>query len=154
MWSWTGLRARRPSANNTRGFTLIEVLVAFAILALTLAALMQVFAAGLRSSDAVDRHLMATMLARSVLDDLGAEIPIVAGERSGEIGQGYRWIVRIQPAATIPAIAIADWVQTPYEVQVEVTWNDRPITRLTTLRVVADPTSLSNATGDAISPER
>lgn len=154
MWSWTGLRAQPPSSSSAGGFTLIEVLVAFAILALTLAALMQVFTAGLRNSDAVDRHLMATMLARSVLDDLGAEIPIIAGERSGEIEQGYRWIVRIQPSATIPTVAIADWVQTPYEVQVEVTWNGRPITNLTTLRVVAEPTSMSNATGDVNSPER
>ena len=154
MWSWTGLRARPRSSSSARGFTLIEVLVAFAILALTLAALMQVFTAGLRSSDAVDRHLMATMLARSVLDDLGAEIPIAAGERSGEIEQGYRWIVRIQPSATIPSVAIADWVQTLYEIQVEITWNDRPITTLTTLRVVAELDTTFNATGDAASPEQ
>jgi general secretion pathway protein I len=154
MWSWTGSRARPRSSSSARGFTLIEVLVAFAILALTLAALMQVFAAGLRSSDAVDRHLMATMLARSVMDDLGAEIPIAAGERSGEIEQGYRWTVRIQPSATIPSVAIAEWMQTPYEIQVEVTWNDRPIMRLTTLRVVAEPTSMPNATGDAMWPGR
>jgi general secretion pathway protein I len=152
MWSWTGLRAQPRSSSSARGFTLIEVLIAFAILALTLAALMQVFGAGLRSSDAVDRHLMATMLARSILDDLGAEIPIAAGERTGEIGQGYRWTVRIQPSTTIPPIAIAEWVQTPYEVQVEVTWNDRPITKLTTLRVVAEPTSVSDATDNGISP--
>lgn len=154
MWSWTGLRARPRSSSSARGFTLIEVLVAFAILALTLAALMQVFAAGLRSTDAVDRHLMATMLAKSVLDDLGTEIPIAAGESSGEIEQGYRWIVRIQPSAAIPSVAVAEWVQTPYEIQVEITWNDRPITRLTTLRVVAEPSSMSDATGNAISPER
>jgi general secretion pathway protein I len=152
MWSWTGLRARPPSSSSGRGFTLIEVLVAFAILALTLAALMQVFTAGLRSADAVDRHLMATMLARSILDDLGAEIPIITGERSGEIEQGYRWTVRIRPSAAIPSVAIADWVQTAYEIQVEVTWNDRPITRLTTLRLVAEPSSMSGATGNAASP--
>lgn len=148
MWSWTGLRAQCPSRSSAKGFTLIEVLVAFAILALTLAALVQVFAAGLRSSGAVDRHLMATMLAKSVLDDVGAEIPIAAGERSGEIEQGYRWIVRIRPSATVPPVAIADWVQTPYEVQVEITWNDRPVTKLTTLRVVAEPTSMSSAPGN------
>lgn len=154
MWSLTGLRARPRSPSSARGFTLIEVLVAFTILAFTLAALIQVFTAGLRSSDAVDRHLMATMLARSVLDDLGAEIPVAAGETSGELEQGYRWIVHIQPSTTVPSVAIADWVQTPYEVQVEITWHDRPVAKLTTLRLAAEPTSMPNAAGNVSSPER
>lgn len=139
MWWWTGLRVRFPSSSSARGFTLIEVLVAFAILALTLAALLQVFATGLRSADAIDRHLMATMLARSVLDDVGTEIPIVAGEQSAEIEQGYRWTVRILPSGTIPPVAEAEWVTVPYEVQVEIAWNGRPITTLTTLRLAAEP---------------
>jgi general secretion pathway protein I len=141
MWLWTGLPARFPSSSSARGFTLIEVLVAFAILALTLAALMQVFTTGLRSADAVDRHLMATMLARSVLDDVGTEIPIVAGEQSAEIEQGYRWTVRILPSGAIPPVAEAEWITVPYEVQVEVAWNGRPVTTLTTLRLAAEPGS-------------
>ena len=65
MSSWTGLQAPFRSSNSGSGFTLIEILVAFAILALTLTALLQVFTSGLRNVDAADRHLMATMLARS-----------------------------------------------------------------------------------------
>ncbi len=138
MWSWTGLRARFRSSNRAGGFTLIEVLVAFAILALTLAALLQVFSAGLRSFGAADRHLMATMLARSVLEDVGTEIPIVAGEMSDEVEDGYRWTVRIFPSDTISPVADADWIQVPYEVQVEVSWNGTPVTTLTTLRLAAE----------------
>jgi general secretion pathway protein I len=138
MWSWTGSPARFRSSNNAGGFTLIEVLVAFAILALTLAALFQVFSGGLRNVAAADRHLMATMLARSVLDDVGSEIPIVSGERSGEIEQGYRWTVRILPSTAIAPVADAEWVLVPYEVQVEISWNGRPVTVITTLRLAAE----------------
>jgi general secretion pathway protein I len=152
MWSWTGLPARSRSSNSARGFTLIEVLVAFAILALTMAALMQLFGTGLRSAGAADRHLMAVMLARSVLDDVGTEIPIVAGEQSAEIEQGYRWTVRILPSGTVAPVASPEWVATPYEVQVEITWNDRPVTTLTTLRLATQPGSAFS--GDAAEPEQ
>lgn len=152
MWSWTGSPARSRSSNNARGFTLIEVLVAFAILALTMAALMQLFATGLRGADATDRHLMAVMLARSVLDDVGTEIPMVAGEQSAEIEQGYRWTVRILPFDTIPPVTNGEWIAVPYEVQVEITWNDRPVTTLTTLRLATEPGSDVN--GDAAEPEQ
>lgn len=139
MWSWTGLRARSRSSSSARGFTLIEVLVAFVILALTLAALLQVFTTGLRSVDVADRHLMATMLARSVLDDVGTEIPLAAGEQSADIEQGYRWTVRIQPAGTIAPVAADEWIEVPFEVQVEVSWKGVPVTTLTTLRLGAQP---------------
>jgi general secretion pathway protein I len=152
MWSWTGLRARSRSSSSARGFTLIEVLVAFAILALTMAALMQLFATGLRGADAADRHLMAVMLARSVLDDVGTEIPIVAGEQSAEIEQGYRWTVRILRSGTIPPVTNPEWIAVPYEVQVEIAWNDRPVTTLTTLRLATEPGSAVNE--DTEAPEQ
>jgi len=141
MWWLIGSRARFRSSNEAGGFTLIEVLVAFAILALVLTALLQAFSAGLRGGNVAERRLMATMLARSVLDDVGAETPIVAGERSGEIDDGYRWIIRISPSETIPPVTDGEWVQVPYEVAVEVSWNGEPMTTLTTLRLAAEPAS-------------
>jgi general secretion pathway protein I len=150
MWLWTGSRARSLSSSSGRGFTLIEVLVAFAIMALTLAALLQVFTTGLRSVDLADRHLMATMLARSVLDDVGSEIPLVAGEQSAEIEQGYRWTVRIQPASAIAPVTDIEWTAMLYEVQVEVAWNDRPVTTLKTLRLLTEQAAASDGTGEGL----
>jgi general secretion pathway protein I len=153
MWTWIGLQARFRSSSSARGFTLIEVLVAFAVLALTLSALLQVFTTGLRSVDAVERHLMATMLARSVLDDVGTEIPIVAGEQSAEIEQGYRWTVRIQPYKAVPSVTAADLIAAPYEVVVEISWNGRPVTSLTSLRLVTEVEADFGET-DGAEPER
>src|SRR5690348_7246913 len=117
-----------------RGFTLIEVLVAFGILSLTLVALLQTFSHGLRSIDAAERNLIATMLMRSILDDLDTEIPIVAGERSGDIDDGYRWRTRIARSQTIAPVTTAQWTYLPYEIELEIAWNGRPITTATTLR--------------------
>jgi general secretion pathway protein I len=127
--------------NDSRGFTLIEVLVAFAILALTLMVLLRVFGTGLRTVDASERYLMATMLARSVLDDLGAETPVVPGERSGEIGEDYRWRMEVAPSRTIAPVRSGIQSQVPYEVRVEISWNGRPVMSLTTLRVAAQAQS-------------
>jgi general secretion pathway protein I len=141
MWSWTGSREPSHSPSESRGFTLVEVLVAFAILALTLVVLLQAFGGGLRAVSASERYLMAAMLARSVLDDVGAETPIVAGEGSDDIGDGYRWTTRIAPSRTISPVRDGDQLQVPYEVQVEISWNGKPVTTLTTLRLVAQPQS-------------
>ena len=111
---------------------------------------MQVFTSGLRSADVADRHLMATMLARSVLDDVGSEIPIVAGEQSAEIEQGYRWTVRMQPSGVISPVSAAEWTATPYEVQVEIAWNGKPVITLTTLRLTVEAGSTFGGTPEAL----
>lgn len=126
-------------SRSSQGFTLIEVLVALAIVALALAALLQVFGAGLRAVGTSERYLMATMLARSVLDDFGTEIPAAAGEWSGDIADGYRWTTRATPSQTIGAVKNGNTLQVPLEVQVEISWNGKPLTTLATLRLVARP---------------
>jgi general secretion pathway protein I len=137
MWRWTGSREPFRSRNDSGGFTLIEVLVAFAILALALVVMLQAFGGGLRAVSASERYLIATMLARSVLDDLGVETPIVPGEMSDDIGDGYRWTTRIAQSRTIEPVKEGNQLQVPYEVQVEIAWNGKPVATLTTLRLVA-----------------
>jgi general secretion pathway protein I len=137
MWRWIGSREPFRSRSDSKGFTLVEVLVAFTILALTLVVLLQLFGGGMRAVGASERHLMASMLARSVLAGVGAETPIVAGETSDDIGDGFRWTTRIAQSRTIASIENGDQLHVPYEVQVEISWNGRPVTTLTTLRLAA-----------------
>lgn len=139
MSSSIGSPERSRSRNESEGFTLIEVLVAFAILAVTLVVLLQSFGSGSRAMGTSERYLMATMLARSVLEDIGTETPVVAGERSEEIDDGYSWTIRMRPSPTIPSVKDGDNIQVPYEVQVEISWQGRPVTTLTTLRLVSQP---------------
>jgi general secretion pathway protein I len=122
------------------------VLVALTILAIALTVLFQVFGSGSRAVATSERYLMATMLARSVMDDIGAETPIVAGERSGDVGDGYRWTIRSTPSPAIQPITDGDRILTSYVVQVAISWNGRPVTTLTTLRLV---TSRKSPTGRA-----
>lgn len=127
---------RRPS--EAAGFTLVEVLVAFAIAALSLAALLQIFATGLRSAASSEGYARATMLAESQLAGVGVEQPLAVGESSGTIDGGYRWRVVITPYLEADMEALVEI----FEVSVTVSWggegqNGRAVT-LQTLRLGAE----------------
>ncbi len=148
---------RRPLAapvvsgrgRSQRGLTLIEVLVAFVVLALTLGVILQIFSGGLRNARLSDAYTRALLLAESRLEAVGSEQALVPGETVGQLGEDLRWRVRIQPwagAAADPLAAAAPAGGAPparilYEVQVQVAWQaggrERAL-RLTSLRL-GDP---------------
>jgi general secretion pathway protein I len=86
------------------GFTLLEVLVAFTILALMLTVLLRIFADGFRGMSAAEAHAAAALHAQAALAGVGAEIPLAAGEWSGEYDDGFLWQVSIEPYLE-PALA-------------------------------------------------
>lgn len=89
------MRWRR--SGETGGFTLVEVLVAFAIAALGLAGLFEIFATGLRNAGASEAFARAVMLAETRLAAVGVEQPLEAGESYGDLGEGYSWHTVIAP---------------------------------------------------------
>jgi general secretion pathway protein I len=103
MWPWTGSRAgsRSTSKVGSRaaagGFTLIEVLAAFVILALALAVLLPGFATGMRSLVTADDYATATLLAQSRLELVGRAEPVEAGTTAGVLDDRFRWQLEIVP---------------------------------------------------------
>jgi len=79
--------------------TLIEVLVAFVVLSLTLAVIMQIFSGGMRNARLAGSYSRALFLAESRLDAVGVEHALAAGEESGRLGGGLNWRVAITPHA-------------------------------------------------------
>ncbi len=73
------------------GFSLLEVLVAFAILGVSLGVLLQVFATGLRNAGTADDYTLATLYAESILAAMGRETPLDEGSRSGPINDRFSW---------------------------------------------------------------
>jgi len=122
-------RRRQP------GFTLIEIIVALAILAVALGALFQAFSTGLRATTVTDRQAAAVMLAQSLLDRIGQDIPLAAGEETGVSEDGLRWSIAIAPSPLITPERRADSPLLPFDVAVTVAGEGgRPVT-LTTLRL-------------------
>ncbi len=81
------------------GFTLIEALVAFAVLAMVLAVALPLLAGGLRSVDAADRRLAALAVAESRLADAIATTPTSFGVAEGTDVTELRWRLNVDPVA-------------------------------------------------------
>ncbi len=129
-----GSRSRtEPAARPTRrrrgraaaaGFTLVEVLIAFVILALALGALLPGFSGGLRGLGAADDYTTAALLAESVLAAVGREQTLEEGTSAGEFDNGFRWRLdvvaldaELDPEGTLPV--------RPYDVVLTVSWDGR-----------------------------
>ena len=110
------------------GFTLLEVLVAFAIAAPALAVLYQGGVGSMETTRAAASYQEAMSRAQSRLDAL-AGAALVAGEQDGDDGDGFRWRTRIAPVAMLAPLRIAAPRGSPYiagttlyTVLVEVSW--------------------------------
>ena len=77
------------------GLSLLEVLVALAILAAGLGVLMNIFSTGLRNQTTSEGYGRAVEIARSAISTAEASLPDGAAESAGEAGP-YRWFVSMR----------------------------------------------------------
>ena len=83
----------KPKRN--KGFTLIEVLVAFAILALVLGTVLRSLSTGLSHERTAKLATARVLEARSILDRLGLDIPLEEGSTAGELATGEPWSLTV-----------------------------------------------------------
>jgi general secretion pathway protein I len=86
-----------PSSQRQRGFTLLEVVMAFSILAIGLTLAMGVATNALRQARQAAEHTEAALHAQTLLDSAGLEERLEPGESGGEFEGGYRWQLSVQP---------------------------------------------------------
>ena len=77
--------------HGERGFTLLETLVAFVVLAIGLGALLSGIALAIRSDARTQSSMAALLLAQSRLEAVGISEPLATGQREGNVGPKYRW---------------------------------------------------------------
>ena len=83
--------------NKSDGFTILEVLVALAILGLSLGMVMTSISNGLRLTRESASETAAGVLAQSLLDRVGGDLPLQDSEIHGTEPDGTRWRVQISP---------------------------------------------------------
>lgn len=88
-------RARR--LHREEGFTLLEVLVAFAVLALTMGVLIEVFSQAIGNTIQSGAYSRAAALAEARLGAVGTDIPLQPGTYNGQPEDGMAWQVVIAP---------------------------------------------------------
>ncbi len=80
------------------GFTLIEVLVAFAILVLALVSIMEIFSTGLQGVERSASYTEAVLLAESKLAAAGISDRLELGERHGRFDERFSWKTMVRPS--------------------------------------------------------
>ena len=129
--------------SRQRGYTLIEVIVAFALLALALTLLLGTLSGAVRQVRWSTDAGRAALHAQSLLDQAGLGEPLRAGTREGEFEDGrYRWSLEVEPwtdPALPPPDATAPAAARLFELRLAVRWNEggpRERLQLRTLRLV------------------
>lgn len=136
-----------------KGFSLLEVIMAFALMSVGLGILVAILSGGLAQVRTSGDATEATLHAQSLLDQVGVLEPIEPGREQGDFDRGrYRWDLEIteaeDPAPRVESAEGAALIETVglqpvgapvlYRVQLDVSWgeDDVPRTlRFSTLRV-------------------
>jgi len=118
------------------GFTLVEVIVALAILSLGLSVLLGVISGSLRQTADAARMAEASALAQSLLAEVGTDLQIKPEDSFGQFPNGYRWHLKMQPYGGVKEREV--WPVGAYQISTEVEWEEgtgRRSYALTTLRL-------------------
>ena len=80
---------------SSNGFTLLEVLLAFVVFALSFTAVLEILSGSMRNTVRAREYTEAALIAQSVMDQLGLELTVEQGANySGESGD-YQWELNI-----------------------------------------------------------
>ncbi|MFI3137956.1 MAG: type II secretion system protein [Methylococcaceae bacterium] len=112
-------------SGRERGFSLLEILVAFAILALSIGVLLNIFSRGLRTAIISEEYQQALAIAESQMARAGVEIPLAEGAASGDVDGKYTWSIVGSPYVLPTDQTNTQPAQiTAFTVQVKVAWQD------------------------------
>lgn len=93
----SSLRSPIPRSAQS-GYTLLEVLVAFALLAIGLGVLLAILSGGVHAIARASQSTQASLYAESILDTLGADHRLQPGHSEGLFEGGrFRWTLDIEP---------------------------------------------------------
>ncbi|MEJ1968514.1 MAG: type II secretion system protein [Rhizomicrobium sp.] len=129
------------SAPSQSGFTLVETLVALAILGLSMAVLLTVMSDNLDRTRRARDEAVAAALAQSVLARAEAGTP-QPGTTGGAFAGGYSWRVAVEPY--LPGGEAMNWPVGAVTIAATVSWHDGGAVRrrtLTTYRVIPKATA-------------
>jgi general secretion pathway protein I len=114
----------KTNKRSEEGFTLIEVVVALAILGITLTVIIELFAGGLRLARTSKEYTKAVSYAHTKMEDIVSQQNIEEGVSEVEFDDIYHWRVAMNKVNLLPIDK--PWEVKPpvelFQVRVEVLW--------------------------------
>lgn len=121
-------RSSISASTASRGFTLLEVMLAFVIFAISFATVLEIMGASMRSVSRASDDTEVALLAQSVMDLVGTEIPVEEAQYDGTSMEQYNWRLDIFPydisdeqALATPELAELSGIDL-YWIDLEITW--------------------------------
>jgi general secretion pathway protein I len=131
--SRTTLLARQQPHNSAAGFTLVEVLVALAILAVSLGAIVPLFSDIAQRSVRSEAEHVSLALAESKLAEAGTILPVREGTTNGSDGK-HRWVLAIRQVPDI--LRENSYGMAAFDVMVTIAWQEGAAERSVSLRTL------------------
>jgi general secretion pathway protein I len=129
------LKSTRYSANlRSDGFSLLEVLIALAILGVSVVSVFQLFSITLRATKKAEDYTRAVLYSQSLLDEAYSAVDPMNSPVTISFGKGYRGSREV-----LLKTASDDGSVKMYEIIASVSWEPAGNLRIRTLRAVYDP---------------
>ena len=115
----------RPNTRGGKGFTLIEVVVALAILGVGLTVIIELFSGGLRLARASMEYTKAVNYARMKMEEMTVKPAVQEGTEEGEAeDKTFRWQVRVKKVDLLSIDKSVDYKPPVelFQVKIDVFW--------------------------------
>ena len=135
-----------PARTTERGFTLLEVLLAFVVFAISFTVVLQILSGSMRSTVRAREYTEAALMAQSIVDMVGLEIPLEPANLAGGDADNYQWNLVIEPYESVGVddrtLEVAGVMGTSvYWVGLDLEWGDGRLHRnihFSTIRTVLE----------------
>jgi general secretion pathway protein I len=128
-----------PTDDRESGFTIIEVLVALALVAVSLVAIGSLMATNARGVRSLEHHVALMQAARSVMTaDIPPRAELAPGTLSGKTDD-YRWTIDVSPLGGGWTVPDADNAWDPELVRIRVTSASGAVSDIRTVRLMPRP---------------
>jgi len=127
-----------------QGYSIIEVLVAFSILAMALSVLSRIFSTGLNNVGVESQYSLAVLVAESKLASPGVSEPLRPGRSEGSEAERFSWSRMVAEYSEPDQQLTNNIGLRPYRIIVDVKWSGKRGSRqvqLETIRLGVDGTS-------------
>ena len=134
------------SDRQLEGYTLIEVLVAMMILAMSLTVLFRIFSTGLLNVDVSADYARAVIVAETQLAAAGLDAELRQGQAEGAVDEQFYWLRTIENYVLTGQSADQEMPVSAFLVTVAVEWEHRGRTRQVSLNSIRLAPNANGAT--------